>query len=128
MVKFDDFDGRYISFQIKTRKKKLFIALFVHFTDHDEVADLLRDATQMPDKRTDCTALNEAVGKGKINKNIHTQQNKVVGNTINFFHLENIDDVQKLLIDHDINGVNNEGDTPLIIAVKKGSYNLLLMY
>lgn len=36
------------------------------------------------------------------------------------FHLGNIDEVQKLLTDHDVNGVNNNGDTPLIIAVEKG--------
>lgn len=37
-----------------------------------------------------------------------------------FLHSEKIEDVRKLLVDHDVNGVNNEGDTPLIIAVKKG--------
>lgn len=39
-------------------------------------------------------------------------------------HLENIENVRKLLVDHDVNGVNNGGDTPLIIAAKKGSYVL----
>lgn len=36
-------------------------------------------------------------------------------------NLEKIEDVRKLLVDHDVNGVNNQGDTPLIIAVKEGS-------
>lgn len=37
-------------------------------------------------------------------------------------HLEKIEDVRELLVDHDVNGVDDQGDTPLIIAVKKGSY------
>lgn len=33
-----------------------------------------------------------------------------------------IENVRELLIDHNVNGVNNQGDTPLIIAVRNGSY------
>lgn len=40
----------------------------VHFTGRNEVADLLRHAKTVPDKRKDCAALHESVVKG-ISKN-----------------------------------------------------------
>lgn len=41
------------------------------------------------------------------------------------FNLEKFEDVRKLLVDHDVNGVNNQGDTPLIVAVKKGNEEIV---
>lgn len=38
------------------------------FEDHNEVADLLRNAKTVADDRSECTALYEAVAKGKTSK------------------------------------------------------------
>lgn len=40
-----------------------------NFTDHKDVADLLRDAKTLLDNRSECTILHEAVAEGKIIKN-----------------------------------------------------------
>lgn len=42
----------------------------IHFIDHNEVADQLRDANTVSDDRSECSALHEAVAKGKFSSGI----------------------------------------------------------